>query len=93
MTEVDLDEFSAPNSVDIENEDWVRAGIDALPVAQRAAVVLVFYNGLSYDEAATIANCPVNTFKTRMFHARRKLRDLLPKAAQPHSLKRETHDE
>ena len=85
VAEADPDEFSGPDAVDIEQEDWVRAGIDALPAAQQAAIVLVFYNGLSYQEAAAVAGCPVNTIKTRMFHARRKLRDLLPQAALPQS--------
>ena len=30
------------------------------------------------QEIATIAACPVNTVKTRMFHARAKLKRLLP---------------
>ena len=57
-----------------EQEDWVRQGIDTLPPTQRLAVELVFYLGLSYDEVAAVTDCPVNTVKTRMFHARRKLR-------------------
>lgn len=93
VTEMDLDKFSGPVRTDIENEDWVRAGIDALPAAQQAVVVLVFYNGLSYAEAAAVTDCPVNTIKTRMFHARRKLRDLLIQAAQPDSGARETRNE
>ena len=93
VTEIDLDQLSSPDSVDIEKEDWVRAGIAALPAAQRAAVVLVFYNGLSYEEAAAIVECPVGTMKTRMFHARRKLRELLNTAAQPDVVARETNDE
>ena len=93
VTEIDLDQFSSPDGVDIEREDWVKAGIDALPTAQRAAVILVFYNGLSYEEAAAIVDCPVGTMKTRMFHARRKLRELLNRAAQPEAVAGETNDE
>jgi RNA polymerase sigma-70 factor (ECF subfamily) len=33
---------------------------------------------MSYPEIATIMGCPVNTVKTRMFHARRRLREILP---------------
>ena len=39
---------------------------------------LTYFYGCSYDEIALIAECPVNTVKTRMFHARAKLRKLLP---------------
>lgn len=49
-----------------------------LPPEQRSAVELTFFHGFSYREIAEIAECPVGTVKTRMFHARRKLRELLP---------------
>lgn len=45
---------------------------------QRAVVELTYVYGCSYQEIAATIGCPVNTVKTRMFHARRKLRDLLP---------------
>jgi RNA polymerase sigma factor (sigma-70 family) len=48
-----------------------------LPVEQRAVVELTYYHGCSYAEIAGIVGCPVNTVKTRMFHARRRLRGLL----------------
>ena len=50
----------------------------ALPAEQRAVVELTYYYGLPYQEIAEILGCPVNTVKTRMFHARRRLRELLP---------------
>jgi RNA polymerase sigma factor (sigma-70 family) len=49
-----------------------------LSAEQRAVVELTYYYGLSYQEIGEIMDCPVNTVKTRMFHARRRLRDLLP---------------
>jgi RNA polymerase sigma factor (sigma-70 family) len=52
--------------------------LHALPAEQRAVVEMTYYYGLSYQEIAEIAGCPVNTVKTRMFHARRRLRELLP---------------
>lgn len=57
----------------LETEDWVRRAIDTLPPEQKLTVMLVFYLGLSYPEVAEVADCPVNTVKTRMYHARRKL--------------------
>jgi RNA polymerase sigma-70 factor (ECF subfamily) len=65
----------------IEREDWVRRGIDELPLKQRLTVMLVYYLGLTYEETAAATGSPVNTVKTRMFHARRKLRDYLSKSA------------
>lgn len=49
-----------------------------LPPEQRAVVELTYYYGLPYQEIAEILGCPVNTVKTRMFHARRRLKELLP---------------
>jgi RNA polymerase sigma-70 factor (ECF subfamily) len=52
--------------------------IGALSPDQRAVVELTYYYGRSYQEIAAIVGCPVNTVKTRMFHARRRLKQLLP---------------
>jgi RNA polymerase sigma factor (sigma-70 family) len=52
--------------------------IGALSPEQRAVVELTYYYGLPYQEIAEIVGCPVNTVKTRMFHARRRLKELLP---------------
>jgi len=61
----------------VEDEDWVQHGLRALSPPQRLAMVLVFYLGLSYDEVADVSGCPVNTVKTRMYHARQKLKKTL----------------
>lgn len=61
----------------IEREDWVRHGIGRLPPKQRLTVMLVYYLGLTYEETAVATDVSVNTIKTRMFHARRKLRAYL----------------
>jgi RNA polymerase sigma-70 factor (ECF subfamily) len=52
--------------------------LGALPPDQRAVVELTYYYGLAYHEISEIVGCPVNTVKTRMFHARRRLREMLP---------------
>lgn len=49
----------------------------SLSADQRAVIELSFYEGYSYREIATIVDCPVDTVKTRMFHARRRLKALL----------------
>jgi RNA polymerase sigma factor (sigma-70 family) len=55
----------------------LRAALAFLSADQRAVVELTYYHGYAYREVAQIVGCPVDTVKTRMFHARRKLRDLL----------------
>jgi RNA polymerase sigma factor (sigma-70 family) len=48
-----------------------------LSAEQRAVVDLTYFHGLGYREIAEILSCPVDTVKTRMFHARRRLRQAL----------------
>jgi RNA polymerase sigma factor (sigma-70 family) len=57
-------------------EQLVRA-LAALSDDHRAVVVLTYFHGMGYREIAQIVDCPVDTVKTRMFHARRRLRALL----------------
>ncbi len=51
--------------------------IATLSAEHRAVVDLTYYHGLAYREIAEIVGCPVDTVKTRMFHARRRLRQAL----------------
>jgi RNA polymerase sigma-70 factor (ECF subfamily) len=44
----------------------------------RAVVDLTYFHGMGYREIADIVECPVDTVKTRMFHARRRLREAMP---------------
>ena len=55
----------------------VARAIASLPPDQRAVVELTFAFGHSYGEIAVILGCPEGTVKSRMFHARAKLRPLL----------------
>jgi len=57
---------------------WLASGLDKISVDQRSVIELTYFSGYSYQEIADIMKCPVNTVKTRMFHARRKLAKLLP---------------
>lgn len=43
----------------------------------RAVIELAYFHQCPYREIAAILDCPVDTVKTRMFYARRRLRDLL----------------
>lgn len=69
----------------VEERDWLRRGLDRLSPEHRLVVELTFFAGCSYDEIAAIANCPVNTVKTRMFYARRKLHDILKSLDATHA--------
>jgi len=45
-----------------------------LSVEHRAVVDLTYFHGLGYREIAEIVGCPAETVKTRVFHARQRLR-------------------
>ena len=55
----------------------VAEALDQLPAAQRAVMVLTYYHDMAYSDIAEVVDCPLNTVKTRMFHARHRLKDLL----------------
>jgi len=55
----------------------VRAALEHLTPEHRQVVELTFMHGFSYQEISEITGCPVNTVKTRMFHAKRRLREAL----------------
>jgi len=61
-----------------ELRDWLVQALVQLPIEQRLAVELCYELGYSCEEISTIMSCPVNTVKTRLFHARAKLQKLLP---------------
>jgi RNA polymerase sigma-70 factor (ECF subfamily) len=65
-------------SEDGELRDLLDEALRHLSAEHRAVVELTYFYGCSYEEIAAIAACPVNTVKTRMFHARAKLKNLLP---------------
>lgn len=58
--------------------DLLDHALQELSAEHRAVVELTYFYGCSYEEIAAISSCPVNTVKTRMFHARAKLKKLLP---------------
>lgn len=58
-------------------EDDLRSGLRKLPPSQRAAIALFYLDGLSVAEIAIALHTPAGTIKTRLFHARNKLRQHL----------------
>ncbi len=64
-----------------EERQWIDQALAELPFEQRSVLELTYLLGHSCEEVADIMKCPVNTVKTRMFHAREKLRRSLPRLA------------
>jgi RNA polymerase sigma-70 factor (ECF subfamily) len=61
-----------------DQAELLRQGIGNLPHKHREVLDLVYYHGKSVKEVAEITGAPEATIKTRMFHARRKLAELVP---------------
>ena len=71
-------DVSALAGVSSQHHEWIRVALTRLSPDHRQVVELTYFGGFSYREIAAIASCPVNTVKTRMYHARRRLKVLLP---------------
>lgn len=56
----------------------LNAALATLSAHHRAVVDLAYFHEMGYREIAEIMDCPVDTIKTRMFHARRSLRSQIP---------------
>lgn len=59
------------------------AALEHLPPQQREAFVLCEVEEMTSAQAAALADVPEATVRTRLFHARRRLRDLLDEDHQP----------
>jgi RNA polymerase sigma-70 factor (ECF subfamily) len=57
--------------------DALRQAMTSLSPEHRAVVDLTYFHGMGYRQIAEIVDCPVDTVKTRMFHARRRLKQAL----------------
>jgi RNA polymerase sigma-70 factor (ECF subfamily) len=65
---------AAPDGGEALDHERVRTALGALPPDQQAAVALYYLEELSVAEVAVALDVPAGTVKTRLMHARRKLR-------------------
>jgi RNA polymerase sigma-70 factor (ECF subfamily) len=63
--------------------ELLERALEGLCPDHRAVLELTYDLGHSCGEIAAIMDCPINTVKTRMFHARNRLRRLVPILAAP----------
>jgi RNA polymerase sigma-70 factor (ECF subfamily) len=61
----------------LETRARLSNALRSLSTEQRTVVELTYFEGCTYREIAAIVGCPVDTVKTRMFHARRSVTALL----------------
>jgi DNA-directed RNA polymerase specialized sigma24 family protein len=60
-----------------EKRTHCRQCLSQLSAIHREVLDLVYYHEKSVDEVAAIVGAPVNTVKTRMFYARKRMANLL----------------
>ena len=66
-----------------ETHNWVDVALTHLSAEHRLVLELAYFLGLSCEEIAEVAECPVGTVKTRMFYGRERLRQVLLSVATP----------
>jgi RNA polymerase sigma-70 factor (ECF subfamily) len=68
-----------PDEVAENNESnaAIEKAIEELPLKFREAFLLCEVEGLSYEDAAAVMNCPVKTVSTRLFRARQRFKSLV----------------
>jgi RNA polymerase sigma-70 factor (ECF subfamily) len=73
------DETDDPEELALRREFWraAKRALDELLPEFRTVVALVDMEGLSYEEAAKILNCPIGTVRSRLHRARTILREKL----------------
>ncbi|MGD1017894.1 MAG: sigma-70 family RNA polymerase sigma factor [Verrucomicrobiia bacterium] len=67
----------AQEVVERELQEKIQEAVQELPEAQRTAVILCRYEGLSYEEIAEVLGCSVSATKSLLHRARLALKDKL----------------
>jgi len=66
-----------------ETHEWIDAALATLSPEHRMVIELAYFLGLSCEEIAEVAQCPLGTVKTRMFYGRERMRESLLTLAAP----------
>jgi RNA polymerase sigma-70 factor (ECF subfamily) len=77
----DGEAFVKDAAEEAEDRQLLNLALSCLPHEQRLVLILAYYRDFSCEEIAAIIDCPVNTVKSRMYQARRKLRSIISDTA------------
>jgi RNA polymerase sigma-70 factor, ECF subfamily len=70
------DGYDEAFTVDVSETTLAKA-FAAIPAFQREVLLLRYRDDLTYEEIAVVVGCPIGTVRTRLHHAKRRLRKLL----------------
>lgn len=79
-TSLDAAEIPSPEAMDcdvpaLDNAELVHRALGRLSIEHREVLVLHFLEGMSLEEIAQSISCPLGTVKSRMYYAKRLLRN------------------
>lgn len=82
QAEAMVDETDSPQVTLMKGDkgDMIRDAIGQLSEAHSAVIDLAYYHEMGVNEIAEILDVPSNTVKTRLFHARKNLHEILCEA-------------
>ncbi|MCE5268101.1 MAG: sigma-70 family RNA polymerase sigma factor [Planctomycetaceae bacterium] len=66
-----------------EENESLRRAVDALPELCKQAVILVYFQGMKYREAAEVLGVPVGTVKSRLHAALERLTESMSRVSLP----------
>jgi RNA polymerase sigma-70 factor (ECF subfamily) len=69
--------FGTPEKFILQEESAtvVKKAIDSLPNRLRSILLMREFEDMTYEEIADALKCPVGTVRSRLFHARRLLKE------------------
>lgn len=93
LLEAEVPEHQRPDRIAefVEQQSAVLAAVAALPQEQREAFLLREETGLNIEEIARITDVPVETAKSRLRYAVRKLKNSLQPIQEPEALRLRTY--
>jgi len=72
----ELDDMAQPQE-EHSLQEQLRAAMGKLSTDHREVVEMAYFYGYSLAEISKMIDCPLNTVKTRLFHARQKLKQII----------------
>lgn len=83
----DETEQTEQNFIDKQDVEIIRSCIDKLSDEQRAVILAYYYDNLKVEEIAELLSISVGTVKSRLFSARKKLKEYIQEEENKHGYK------